>query len=99
MLYLDVEYRTYYLAWISLAGNDYLTAVKHKDHVGLLILMCWGVLVDSLASAGYWWARNFGKSLVEEVSQAMRDNADAKTRHVILWAQEQVGIGRKNGVS
>jgi hypothetical protein len=95
---LAVDYRGYSLSWPALAGDDYIAAVKAKDHVALLILMYWGILIEKLGTE-YWWARNFGKSLIEEVCEAIPDDAvDATVKEVILWAREQVSLGL-DGVS
>lgn len=86
---LDVRYQGYCVAWVGLAGSDYILAVKKKDSVALLILMYWGVLVDLLGH-DYWWAKGFGKSLIKEVSGEIWCGADGMTRDVIAWAQEEV---------
>lgn len=95
---LNVDYRTWSLAWIGMTGQDYINAVKEKDRVAFLILMSWGVLVEKLGEE-VWWAKNFGKSLIDEVSRAMLEDTDERTIDVIRWAREQVGIGSGVGLS
>jgi hypothetical protein len=89
---VDANYRGYCLAWIAYAGHDYVAAVQRKDTVALLIMMHWGILTD-LLSPDYWWAKNFGKSLIGEISDGILDGADEVTREVVAWVQEQVSEG------
>lgn len=97
---VGIEYQGYCLAWVGLAGNGYNTAIKEKDRIALLILMCWGILVERLGRE-YWWARTFGSSLIGEISEGFQGDADKRIRGVILWAQEQVrdGGGRRKSMS
>ena len=91
---VEIEYQGYCLAWIGLAGDDYITAIKERDRIALLILMYWGILVERLGYE-YWWARNFGNSLIDEISEGVQGDADELTRDVILWARQQVCNGRE----
>ena len=86
---IDVRHRGYCLAWIAYAGHDYVEAIQKKDNVALLIMAHWGVLTELLGSE-YWWARNFGKSLIGEISDEILSGADKVTRDAIAWTQEQV---------
>ena len=86
-------HREYSLAWIAFAGDGYLTAIKDKDRIALLMLMFWGILIENIGkNATRWWARGFGRTLAEEVSIAFINDPDETTKDVIQWAREQVGV-------
>lgn len=81
-------YRGYALGWLNMAGEGYIQALKTNDHISLLILMVWGVLVERLGH-DVWWAQDFGVSLVYELSKEDLSTAiDPSTRDIILRIQE-----------
>ena len=86
---LQAPYQGYCLQWIVAAGDDYYTAMKKKDLVALLILAYWAILVENLG-LDYWWVGSFGKTLIDEISQEITDDADETTKGMLLWAQGQV---------
>ncbi|OAP60896.1 hypothetical protein AYL99_05898 [Fonsecaea erecta] len=63
----DDDYQGYILGWLNMAGEEYVNAIRANDHVALLVLMYWGALVEKLGRR-VWWARDFGRLLVEEIS-------------------------------
>ena len=85
-------YRTWALAWIAMPGDDYIKAVKEKDHVALLILMCWGVLIEPMGN-DLWYAEGFGKSLVEEISGSIPVDTDPLTQEIVGWARQELFAG------
>jgi hypothetical protein len=83
-------YRGYALGWLNMAGEGYIQALKMKDHISLLILMAWGILVERLGQ-DVWWAQEFGVSLVDELSNEDLSTAtDPLTRNTILRIQELI---------
>ncbi|KAJ5532784.1 hypothetical protein N7494_009336 [Penicillium frequentans] len=83
-------YRGYALGWLNMAGEGYIQALKANDHISLLILMVWGVLVERLGH-DVWWAQDFGISLVYELSKEDISTAmDPLTRNIILRIQDLV---------
>ncbi|KAJ5809881.1 uncharacterized protein N7503_002099 [Penicillium pulvis] len=83
-------YRGYALGWLNMAGEGYIQALKANDHISLLVLMVWGVLVQRLGH-DVWWAQDFGVSLVYELSKEDISTAtDPSTRNIILRIQDLV---------
>lgn len=83
-------YRGYALGWLNMAGEGYIQALKTKDHISLLILMFWGVLVERLGH-DVWWAQEFGISLVDKLSKEdLSTTTDPSTRNIILRIQELI---------
>lgn len=87
----SIDYQGYILGWLNMAGDDYIRTIKAGDRIALLILMYWGVLVETLGHQ-VWWARTFGGRLIEEISNKLLNEgeADTMTTDVILWAQKLV---------
>lgn len=80
-------YRGYALGWLNMVGEGYIQALQTNDHVSLLILMVWGILTERLGH-DVWWAREFGISLVDELSKEDLSTAtDPLTRDIILRIQ------------
>ncbi|KAH0844593.1 Fungal Zn binuclear cluster domain containing protein [Fonsecaea pedrosoi] len=84
----DLDYQGYVLGWLNMAGEDYVYAIRANDHVALLVLMHWGALVERLGRR-VWWARDFGRLLVEEISAKalQRQTADDLTTDLIASAR------------
>lgn len=59
--------------------------------------MCWGIIVESLAE-DHWWARYFGRSLINAISGSVPNEVDPITEDVLRWAREQVGLGTDTDV-
>ncbi|KAF2170585.1 hypothetical protein M409DRAFT_19403 [Zasmidium cellare ATCC 36951] len=83
---LDMKLRTFSLAWMTCAGVDYTIAVREQDHVALLALMCWGVLMAPLGDE-FWYGKGFGQSVVSEVANTLRNEPEAMD--IINWAEQQ----------
>ncbi|EXJ58682.1 hypothetical protein A1O7_06111 [Cladophialophora yegresii CBS 114405] len=88
---VDESYQGYILGWLNMAGDEYVSAIKDGDRVALLVLMLWGAVVEQLGHK-VWWARRFGRLVVEEIAmQVGKDgDADALTREIIALAIEWV---------
>lgn len=84
---LSMKLRTFSLAWMTCAGVDYTIAVKEKDRVALLALMCWGVFVVPLGEE-FWYGSGFGESVVGEVANSLC--GDYEAAEMIAWAQGQL---------
>ncbi|KIX94510.1 uncharacterized protein Z520_09896 [Fonsecaea multimorphosa CBS 102226] len=83
----DDDYQGYILGWLNMAGEEYVNAIKGNDHVALLVLMCWGALVEKLGRR-VWWAKDFGRLLVEEISEmTLNQTADGLTTDLISSAR------------
>ena len=87
----EPDTRGYMLAWLLQSGRDFISAIKDKEPVALLILMHWGVLLEN-QSYGIWWAQRVGKSLVEDLSDVADALKNEKLRDGVAWAREQVGL-------
>ncbi|KAI1616363.1 hypothetical protein EDD36DRAFT_461246 [Exophiala viscosa] len=82
----DVNYKGYALAWLNMAGEDYVKAIKANDDIALLTLMYWGVLAETLGQ-DIWWARGFGCLLVDQISTLrFDDNIQAPGKELVLSA-------------
>jgi hypothetical protein len=79
------------LAWLNLAGPEYVQAVKDSEPVALLVMMHWGVLAHR-AGNGYWWIEKAGRNLVAELSGLLVAADDHLMIESIAWAHEQVGL-------
>ncbi|ETI22347.1 hypothetical protein G647_06421 [Cladophialophora carrionii CBS 160.54] len=87
---VDESYQGYILGWLNMAGDEYVSSIKDGDHVALLVLMLWGAVVEKFGHK-VWWARRFGRLLVEEIArQVGKGDADALTREIIALAIEWV---------
>ncbi|KAH6714935.1 hypothetical protein BKA61DRAFT_603392 [Leptodontidium sp. MPI-SDFR-AT-0119] len=80
------------LAWLTMAGQDFLSKLKEEEPMALLILIHWAVLLESLNDL--WWAKNAGKRLVEDVVVVLEKVAfSSGARRLPGWA-EAVGWAR-----
>ena len=83
--------RAYALAWLGLSGPEYVSAIKQRNAVALLIMMHWGVLAER-ASYGVWYAQSVGKNLVKEISEIMVADDDPTFNLALQWTWDQVGL-------
>ena len=83
--------RGYTLAWMCLAGKDYVAAVQNSNVVALLALMYWGVLADRCSNRR-WWAKDIGKNLVQEITNVFSAEFDSNLRICVSWARKQVHL-------
>ena len=90
---VEPDYRGYCLAWPFQSGKDYISAVKDKEPIALLILMHWGVLLESLSYTPHvWWADSVGNNLVEDLSHVIGLQADDELTYSVEWARQRVGL-------
>ena len=77
------------LAWLGLVGPEFVAHISAGDSMSLLIILHWGVLLDYLNT--FWWSRNSGKLLVEEIAGMLHARGEewkGRTR----WARKRVGL-------
>ena len=81
-----------------MAGQDFLAKLKDGEPMALLILLHWGVLLETLSEL--WWAKNAGKRLVEDVAVLLEKVAYSsssgcgpKWADAVGWARWEAGIG------
>lgn len=82
----------------ALAGRDFGLALKSSDPMALLLMVFWGVQLDTLGKIA-WWVGTFGKKMVDEVSEMLWepdpefDIMDmSEWRECITWARAEVGL-------
>ncbi|KAH6673294.1 fungal Zn binuclear cluster domain-containing protein [Halenospora varia] len=86
------------IAWLAMAGQEFINELKHGEPMALLILVHWGVFLDRLGDL--WWARDSGKRLVEELSGILA-GLGPYWHSATYWAREQVGLteaGHHDGI-
>ncbi|KAF4497384.1 Sterol uptake control 2 [Fusarium agapanthi] len=82
----------------ALAGRDFGLALKSSDPVALLLMVFWGVQLDTLGKIA-WWVGTFGKKMVDEVSEMLWEPDPefevmdmSEWRECIAWARAEVGL-------
>ena len=92
-------HRGHALAWLRLAGEEFVEALKKGNSVALLALMHWGVLVER-CSEDFWWAQSVGRNLVHEITDLLVADEDLILASCISWARAEVGLpaGMNNDV-
>ncbi|KAF6530220.1 hypothetical protein HZS61_001532 [Fusarium oxysporum f. sp. conglutinans] len=82
----------------ALAGRDFGLALKSSDPVALLLMVFWGVQLDTLGKIA-WWVGTFGKKMVDEVSEMLWEPDPefevmdmSEWRECITWARAEVGL-------
>ncbi|KAF5970104.1 nicotinate phosphoribosyltransferase, partial [Fusarium bulbicola] len=82
----------------ALAGRDFGLALKGSDPVALLLMVFWGVQLDTLGKIA-WWVGTFGKKMVDEVSEMLWEPDPefevmdmSEWRECIAWARAEVGL-------
>ena len=83
--------RGHALAWLRLAGEDFIETLKKDNSVALLALMHWGVLAER-CSDSFWWAQYVGKDLVDEITGLLAMDEDLTLALSISWARAEVGL-------
>ena len=87
---VDSTSQGYVLGWLNMAGSQYIKAIKEDDHIALLMLIYWGVLVERFRRQ-VWWTHQFGNLLVQEIlDRDLGKDTDTITTDIILWAQEMI---------
>ncbi|KAM3422443.1 hypothetical protein BST61_g2791 [Cercospora zeina] len=89
----EMKHRAFVLSWVSLAGDDFVKALKIKDSVALLALMWWGVLLNPLGYA-YWYGEEYGSTLAGEVADLLSEHTDPRYAVLVQLADDEVGEGR-----
>ncbi|KAL8794631.1 MAG: hypothetical protein Q9195_002827 [Heterodermia aff. obscurata] len=84
----DPIHKGHALAWLRLAGEDFVEALKDGNSVALIALMHWGVLVER-CSEGFWWAQSVGKNLVDEIADLLAADEDLTLASSISWARAE----------
>ncbi|KAF5688916.1 nicotinate phosphoribosyltransferase [Fusarium denticulatum] len=82
----------------ALAGREFGLALKSSDPVALLLMVFWGVQLDTLGKIA-WWVGTFGKKMVDEVSEMLWEPDPefevmnlSEWRECITWARAEVGL-------
>ena len=84
-------HRGHALAWLRLAGEDFIETLKKGNPVALLALMHWGVLAER-CSDGFWWAQSVGSNLVDEITHLLTADEDLTLATSISWTRAEVGL-------
>ena len=92
----ETIHRGHALAWLRLAGEDFIEVLRKSNPVALLALMHWGVLAER-CSEGFWWAQSLGRNLVDEITDLLAYDEDSTLASSISWARAEVGL--PSGVS
>ncbi|KAF5720445.1 nicotinate phosphoribosyltransferase [Fusarium mundagurra] len=86
------------IAFPALAGREFGLALKSSDPVALLLMVFWGVQLDTLGKIA-WWVGTFGKKMVDEVSEMLWEPdpefevmSMSEWRECITWARAEVGL-------
>lgn len=78
------------LAWLATADKEFISALRCRDPLALLILMYWGVLLHELHGR-LWWAHNSGSSLVLELLAQLQP-CRPDWEDIILWPKQRIGL-------
>lgn len=93
---LNQKIRTICLPWLSMAGDGYVRAIKNNDQISWLLLTIWAVLMQSVGEE-YWYGKDFGKSLFEEIANEIESGAAEQAAEVLKWAREEISQISKTG--
>lgn len=83
------EGKTIAVAWLALAGKDFVNELQKGERMALMIFMYWGVLLDRLNEM--WWAKYSGKRLVEELCRSFNGYGN-EWDEATKWAIVEVGL-------
>ncbi|KAF5001656.1 hypothetical protein FGRMN_962 [Fusarium graminum] len=91
-------YKGVAIGFPAMAGRDFGEALKSSDPVALLLMVYWGVQLNTLGKIA-WWAGTFGKKMVDEVSELLRvPELESEImempewRQCITWARAEVDL-------
>ncbi|KAM0342702.1 hypothetical protein ACHAPU_009313 [Fusarium lateritium] len=91
-------YRGVAIGFPAMAGRDFGEALKSSDPVALLLMVYWGVQLNTLGKIA-WWAGTFGKKMVDEVSKLLwvpelesEIMRMPEWRECITWARAEVDL-------
>ncbi|KAJ5287542.1 C6 transcription factor [Penicillium angulare] len=80
------------MAWLGYVQKEFISRLRLRRPVELLIFMHWGVLLDEFG-AHFWWAEGSGKALVAEVVLELKTGIhDARWEEALEWPQRKVKI-------
>ncbi|KAF4448709.1 hypothetical protein F53441_7918 [Fusarium austroafricanum] len=86
------------IAFPALAGRDFGQILRKSDPVALLLMVYWGVQLNTLGKIA-WWVGTFGKRMVDEVSEMLWQPdpefevmAMPEWREGITWARREVDL-------
>ncbi|KAH7386600.1 hypothetical protein BKA64DRAFT_147158 [Cadophora sp. MPI-SDFR-AT-0126] len=86
------------LAWLAMAGQEFLSKLNEDNPMALLILIHWAVLLETLNDL--WWAKNAGTLLVknlitvlERVALNSRARPPPGWAEAVGWARWEAGVG------
>ena len=88
---VGLPYLGYALGWPNLSGAEYIQAIKDRDRVALLLLMHWGVLMETIGQH-VWWAQRYGVLLGEEITDRVSTapGADLLEEDIIQGAKKLI---------
>ncbi|GAB7345726.1 hypothetical protein MBLNU457_4000t1 [Dothideomycetes sp. NU457] len=78
------------LGFVVDVGQDFIDLFEKGDQHSRLIVMYYGVLLHH-ALDDRWWAQDFGKELVDELSH-MIDTRCEQSMEAVTWARSRVGL-------
>jgi len=76
--------------WVVDVGQDFIDVLEKGDQHSRLIVMYYGVLLHH-ALDDRWWAQDFGKELVDELSHII-DQSSEESSEAVNWARSRVGL-------
>ncbi|KAL6250143.1 hypothetical protein RBB50_002444 [Rhinocladiella similis] len=85
----EVGEKGHILAWLAMAGADFVSLLHRGDSLALLIFLHWAVLLKNLEP--FWWSHNSAKALVAEVASMLHPRG-SEWEHRTMWAREKVGL-------
>jgi hypothetical protein len=84
----------YCIAFPGAAGQSFSSALSRSEHLAMLVLMHWAVLLDRLDQK-FWWAQGMGTRLVVELSNILHTSDHGSMPEwmpSITWVQQQMAI-------
>jgi hypothetical protein len=77
---------TLVLVWLVLFDREFVVMLRERDPIALVMLAHYGVVLHG--NRHYWWAGNWGFSIVENVHQVL----NSEWRPLIAWPAQKVGF-------
>lgn len=84
------------IAWPIVAPHQLISLLKQSDPMVLLIWIHYGVL--ALKMHEYWWGRNFGLLLIQDLSETLL-NIDREWEPYMKWARSKVAEVKNQALS
>lgn len=78
------------LCFVVDVGQDFIDLFEKGDHDSRLVVMYFGALLH-YAVDDRWWAQDFGKELVDELSHVI-DTSCEQSSEAVTWARSRVGL-------